>query len=660
MKATLCLLLVLVASFWTNALTTESGVTPVQKCLELMQTLLEDVKNEKHEEQVEFAAFKQFCDDTTKSKKSAIEEADTEMAELKSDIQKSSTDSALLSRGIAGHDENIAIWGGDIKANSRIRAGEKALFDKAYTDSSDSIDALERAIEVLKEQDKDTPQADSFLQLRAALDRGGMPQDAQHMINALISQGLLQESAPEANAYEFQSFGVLQMLEKLLNKFVDERSKLMSTEVDSRHKYDMVVLELKQQIEQASQDRDDQESMRAKKLEEKAEAEDDYKETSAARKADKKFVDDLTASCEQKLSDFKARQELRAGEILAIKKAIQIISSPEVAGHAKKHLPSLLETRGTVLAQVRVDVRNPMQEEVSKFLQDKATQLGSNVLSALAVRVAGDSFAKVKRLIQELIVKLKEAAAEEASHKEWCDEQLSTNAKTRKKKTDQVEVLNADIDSLEASIAKLADDLAELNAAVAELDAAMKKSTAIRAVEKKKNAATVKDAKISQKAVSKAIAILKEFYGKAATRMKASGAPYKGMQGKKDGVIGMMEVVLSDFARLESETSASDAAAQAEYEKFLADSKADKTAKAKDIDSKTAKKQEAKRTLVSKKGDLEDTQSALNAALAFFEKLKPDCLIDIRASYDERVEQRNQEIQSLREALQILNGEAIA
>jgi septal ring factor EnvC (AmiA/AmiB activator) len=79
-------------------------------------------------------------------------------------------------------------------------------------------------------------------------------------------------------------------------------------------------------------------------------------------------------------------------------------------------------------------------------------------------------------MIKDLITRLMEEANEEAEHKGWCDEELSTNEQTRKEKTDAVETLHAEIDQLEASIAKLTEDISELTKAVAELDAAMAKA----------------------------------------------------------------------------------------------------------------------------------------------------------------------------------------
>merc|ERR1719235_1856752 len=83
----------------------------------------------------------------------------------------------------------------------------------------------------------------------------------------------------------------------------------------------------------------------------------------------------------------------------------------------------------------------------------------------------------------------------------------------------------------------------------------------------------------------------------------------------------MLEVIESDFARLEADTSAAEATAQKEYETFMSDSKIDKTKKTTDIEHKTAKKQDEEETVTIKKEDLEGTQKELDAALRYFDKL---------------------------------------
>merc|ERR1712045_1077409 len=136
-------------------------------------------------------------------------------------------------------------------------------------------------------------------------------------------------------------------------------------------------------------------------------------------------------------------------------------------------------------------------------------------------------------------------------------------------------------------------------------------------------------------------------------------SPYQGMQAENGGVVGMLEVIESDFARLEAETKAAEATAQKEYDAFMTSSKVDVAAKTKDIEHKTAKKQDETQALTTKRSDLEGTQKELDAALAYFDKLKPSC-VDSGVSYDDRVARKKEEIESLQEALRILNGEDLS
>jgi predicted nucleic acid-binding Zn-ribbon protein len=150
------------------------------------------------------------------------------------------------------------------------------------------------------------------------------------------------------------------------------------------------------------------------------------------------------------------------------------------------------------------------------FLQDKADSLHSKRLSLLAVHVAEDPFAKVKKMIKDLIIRLMEEANQETEHKGWCDTELSVNKVTRDKKTEGVNTLTAEAEQLTADIAKLTQEVADLNAEILAIDEAVAKATQIRTEEKAKNEATIKDAKEAQVAVSNALAVLKEFYAKAA------------------------------------------------------------------------------------------------------------------------------------------------
>jgi len=97
-----------------------------------------------------------------------------------------------------------------------------------HKDYSESVDALQRAIAVLKKQAHDRGQKASLAQVSALKNLNLIPDSAKKIIGAFLSteDDVVDEAAPEANAYEFQSHGVVEMLEKLLDKFIDERTTL--------------------------------------------------------------------------------------------------------------------------------------------------------------------------------------------------------------------------------------------------------------------------------------------------------------------------------------------------------------------------------------------------------------------------------------------------
>jgi len=640
-------------------------VTPVQKVIQLLGGMLEKGKLEKHNEQVQFAAYKQFCDDTTTEKKRAVEEAAQQIDMLKADISKATADAAQLGKEIAGLDADVSVWNGDQKAATSVRKIEKSDYDAMHKDYSESVDALGRAIAVLKKQAHDRKQAGALVQVAALKNLELIPADAKKIINAFLSteEDSLDEAAPEANGYEFQSHGVVEMLEKLNDKFIDERSTLEKEEMNAKHAFDMLMQDLGAQIAQAKTDRGEKAESKAKTMQAKADATGDLNDTTTSKAADSKYLSDLMATCGTKAGDFESRQQLRAEEIQAVEKAIEILSSGAVSGNADKHLPALMQR--SAFAQLRGEALSPAQQKTALYLQEQAKALNSRVLSALAVRVTEDPFGKVKKMIKDLIVRLMEEANEEAEHKGWCDTELSTNEQTRKEKTESVEMLHAEIDELKASVAQLGEDISELSKAVAELDQTMASATKMRQEEKAENTETIKDASDAQTAVAQALVVLKEFYAKAAESTAfvqqapdVFDSPYKGMGAESGGVVGMLEVIESDFARLEAETSSSEATSQKTYDELMTDSKVDKAQKSTDSEHKSAKKQDQEQALTVKSGDLEGTQKELDAAMAYYDKLKPSC-VDSGVSFEDRVGRRKEEIESLQEALKILNGEDI-
>merc|ERR1712228_434668 len=104
------------------------------------------------------------------------------------------------------------------------------------------------------------------------------------------------------------SHGVVEMLEKLHEKFVGERTDLEKKEMNAKHAHEMLVQDLTAQIDQSTSDRESKSGTKAKKLQMKADAEGDLTDTSTTKQADEKYLSVLTATCEMKATDFESRQ----------------------------------------------------------------------------------------------------------------------------------------------------------------------------------------------------------------------------------------------------------------------------------------------------------------------------------------------------------------
>merc|ERR1719265_365883 len=101
-------------------------------------------------------------------------------------------------------------------------------------------------------------------------------------------------------------------------------------------------------------------------------------------------------------------------------------------------------------------------------------------------------------------------------------------------------------------------------------------ATQQREVEHAKNTKAIADGKAGAAAVGQALTVLKEFYSAQATLLQEGKqvpemAAYKGQQAGKGCIIGMLEVIETDFMRLDSDTTTAEQENAAEYEVFAAD-----------------------------------------------------------------------------------------
>merc|ERR1719468_1454857 len=534
------------------ALAIRTQVTPVQKVLQALEEMKTKAAAAMDEEQKIFHEYTQWVDDRTTDLGFEIKTGESTIEELIAFIEKSDNKVAELATAIGKLEDDIARLDAEKKDATAVRDKEHAEYIKVSTDYAESVDALERAIQVLTSQAYDRPQAEMLLQ-QMAKTTPGMTRELAAFLQQKAGQG--QDGAPAVDAYEFQSQNIIDLLEGLGKKFKKELADVEEAEANQAHYHELEMIHLTDTITKLTEDSEEKTVIKAKTAAASAKAKGDLADTKKELAADKDLKANIETTLATKSATYEQNQKVRKEELEALAKAIEIIANPDVAGSYKEHI-NLSQTLGHKLSLLQTrssKKRAAMRQAVADLLQKRAQTLDSKALSSLAAQVAASPFAKVIGMIEDLLTKLKEEANAEAQHKQWCDEELKANKLKRNKKATKVEELTAAIEELTGKIKETGSTISRLIAEQAELAKAVSEATAQREKEKEKNLDTIADAKAGKAAVEAALTVLRDFYSKQAALLQAHQVPemaeYKGMQGSSKGVIGMMEVIGGDFAR---------------------------------------------------------------------------------------------------------------
>jgi hypothetical protein len=685
----------------------------VQKVIQMLNDMSAKCKQEKNDEEIAFAKFKTWCSSGAENLKTDIAKQGEEIELLTSSIGKLANDAKELGKNVAKLQKDVSKYEGDKKGATEQREKDHADFVEESTDLAESVDALDRAVEVLEKQDYD--RAGGSAALLQITGSAHLPAKLRSLVSAFIGMGkddpdLMAYEAPEANAYESQSGNLISMLKNLREEFATKLGQRQKEEMNSKHSYNMVVQDLTDSIEYANKDIDEKSSEKERKHETAANNKKQLAATIDVKAANEKSLTEMTMECKEKNLSFLEKQQLRADEIEAIAKATEILMSPDVAGNADKHLDLAQVTKTGATALVRVlgtgtasASSGGIRRRVREFLAAEGQKLHSERLSLLSDKIASNPFAKVKQLIDQMITRLLEEANADAEHEGYCDKEMGQSKITRNKLSEEIDALEASAEEGKSTIMTLTEDVAELTKELAEIDAAVEKATEMRTAEKAKNSEILKDTKAAQTAVEAATKVLKDFYetaggatgflqvasargpygvksvvkmgtdewsqlanpnfeGKVDTGhkegMQTFGEKYTGQQDQAGGVLAMLEVIQSDFANLQADTEAGEAASQKEYDEFITDSKRNKAVKSRKIEMSNSDKAAAEVRLREDTADMKSTQDQLLAADRYHAKLVPQC-VDKGMTFEEHQAAREAEIKSLKEALEILSSEDI-
>jgi len=708
-------LMVCAATTVTAADSSQSGVSPVEKVVELITKLKDEVGREGKSEAKTYSKFACFCQKKTKSLSKDITKSQDKIEEDSATIEEKTAENGDKKMELKDATAKLAELDDNLKKTEGECAQEKETYEAASADTGKGISALVNAIKVLKTSKSSKAE---LLTVTATVKQSLAVADALKIISdgpkwAAASSFLQSKVDPDDPEYKFHSQGIVSVMEKLEEEFRQKKQEQDDEWKKTKATCDATEKDLGDQIS-STEDLMDKLGTEIDKLTELiAKTRGALVDEEASLQDSQLYMKDLSGLCEKRAKQWDQRTTMRGGEVEALAKALKILKekvaetdevnerallqqnsvqavaetshrsklsflqhsmqSAQINKHASLSLKSSA-AKSQKRLQAKGDLERGLVTRALTTLRKEGHRLASSTLSTLAERAAADPFKKVKTMIQKLIERLLNEATEEASKKGFCDKELGKARSDRKFRWQEVQKLNGELRTLEAKKTELELEIDDLKDALKELKEALKEATEQRVEEKKENLADIKTANEGLQAVSQAIMVLKTFYqsaAKAELLVQTHASPidednpgagfdgsYKGSQSASTGILGLLDVIKSDYARTLKVTTKDEEEAQAAFVKFDQASKVD-------ISGKTTKlklnKEDLKSTTASikmKTKEMQENMDLVDKALEALEELKPVC-IDTGMSYEERVQKREEEMKALKKALCILDPEDV-
>merc|ERR1719410_1041559 len=615
--------------------------SPITKVIQMMSDMQAKIIGEGEEAHALYTEFAEMCEERSKNLAFEIKTQKAEVAELKATIDEETALGASLDTKVGELSESIATDEADLKAATEIRAKENADFLAEEKELAEVTDALQRAIAILEREM--AKHGASMMQLKNAgslektlrllVEASSLTSADAQGIAALVQTQQASDDgdmgAPDPAVYKGQSGGIIDTLGDLLEKAESQLNELRNKETASLHEFQALKQSLEDKIKYETKELAEAKQGIAASNEKKATAEGDLDMTSKNLAEDVTALSELHHECLSKAQDYEAETKSRGEELKAIATAKKIIQET-TAGAADLSYGltqvSFLQSGG--LRAVR-------------FLHDLSEKEHLPALAQLtlhmdaAIRTSDDPFAKVKGLIQDMIETLEEQAEAEAKAK-------------KDEKTTEIKKLSTKIDSMTSRASQLKAEVAELEKSLSALAKAQAEMDKIRLEEKEEytKAKAAMDAGI--KGVQLALKVLRDYYAKD----KAHDAN----EGGGAGIIGMLEVVESDFSKGLLEMTSTEENAQGTYDQETKDNEIEKTTKEQDIKYKSEEAAGLEKATAEATSDKSGVQEELGAVLEYLKGIEDRCIAKPEP-YEERVRRREAELNGLREGLRILEEE---
>lgn len=684
----------------------------VETVLQMLSEVGKKVTAEGEEEAETFRKLERFCKDTEEETSASIAEATEKMELMSGEISKLEASNAQLEADITQGKEEITEITADLKEKVDVRAKAASEYRTSSRDISAAVTGIDKAIDEMKAK-----KSASFLQkpsfkkaigemkakkVASFLQQPSFKETVQNAALLAESLGLKTNGSLDLDDADTSYDGIVDMLEELQTQFRKNRddSDVAAAKAVSSFQLEKQSLEVSLKNKKTSLATKHNEFAQNQKT--IAVSKEELAESNSTRTQDSAYLAETNASCSEKKQIHEQHVSMRAEELAALSQATDIMKETtssssssngqsllmEVAAETSQNQGLLLaaeaeasaiereEKRSTQPALgflQRQEVHRPRRHEgqlatddgysqerqtLVSILSSTAGRLHSQQLASLAQKAkTSPEFGPIKEMIQNMIAKLQKQMAESQTQKGYCDKETGAAELTRDEASRRITELNSELSSTQARKDSLEQELKELDATVSALDKKKDELVEIRAEEAKQTTETISEAKEALEGVQQAKQVITDFYSSASQKTALLQKPdqaYKGDQGSSKGIIGILEVIESDFQRSISDSKSSEDDAVKEQKKLLNDMAVTKAEKLKAIDVKSKFKDDAELKLTSGTSDLKAETSRLESALLELKMLEEKC--GIGATYADRKAKRDEEMKALEEAISSLDG----
>jgi len=682
--------------------TASATANPIRKVVTMLQSMQEKVAAEGKREQELFEKFSCWCSNGAGALTKSIAAAERKVPQVQSDIEEGKAKVAQLKNDLKQHrTDRDAAKAASAEATA-IREKEASAFGSEKAESTANIEALSAAIAAISKG-----MVGGFLQSGAA---------RRLRVAVLSTQGLLEQdrtalssflAASDTSSYAPQSGEIVGILKQLKDSMSAGLTDATSEENVAIANYEELMAAKAREVAALTKSIEEK-SERSGQLQVKiAEMEGDLSDTEKALSEDQAFLADMDKSCALKKQEYDAHVKVRSEELVALAETIKVLNDDDSLELFKKTLPSASSSFAQLQmgsSAQRADALAAIRKAQQKYGR------GRPELDFVALAIQGKKigFGKVIGMIDEMIKTLGGEQLDDDHKKEYCSQQFDASDDKKKDLEHDISDLERMIAEEEDSIAVLKEEIDGLINGVKALDKAVADATEQRREEHKDYTELIASNSAAKEVLGFAKNRLNKFYNpklylpppkrelseeqritlnlggtlaptnapggiagtgiavlsqvSAHTHRKEAPPPppetfgaYSKKSGHANGVIEMIDMLVSDLDKEITVAETEEKDAQADYEQSMKDSAAKRSDDSQAITNKGAAKAAMEGDLESHKEQKGATAKELMAKLEYIQSLHADC--DWLIQYFEaRKEARKGEVDALQQAKAVLSG----